>query len=92
VFDYYFGEVSEWLKVHAWKACVGASLPWREILRTNVVRTNNGHKSEDLWLPYSNRIIPTIYQVSKLLGHASVTTTEKHYAPLLATDVEEFVL
>ena len=33
-----------------------------------------------------------IYQVSKLLGHALVTTTEKHYAPLLATDVEEFVL
>ncbi len=33
-----------------------------------------------------------IYQVSKLLGHASVITTEKHYAPLLATDVEEFVL
>jgi len=33
-----------------------------------------------------------IYQVSKLLGHASVTTTEKHYAPLLATNVEEFVL
>ena len=31
-----------------------------------------------------------IYQVSKLLGHASVTTTEKHYAPLLATDMEEF--
>jgi len=23
----HFGEVSEWLKVHAWKACVGASLP-----------------------------------------------------------------
>ena len=33
-----------------------------------------------------------IYQVSKLLGHASVTTTERHYAPLLATDVEEFLL
>ena len=33
-----------------------------------------------------------IYQVSKLLGHTSVTTTEKHYAPLLATDVEEFEL
>ena len=33
-----------------------------------------------------------IYQASKLLGHVSVTTTEKHYAPLLATDVEEFVL
>ena len=29
---------------------------------------------------------------ASLLGHASVTTTEKHYAPLLATDVEEFVL
>ncbi len=25
--SYYFGEVSEWLKVHAWKACVGESLP-----------------------------------------------------------------
>ena len=25
--NYYFGEVSEWLKVHAWKACVGESLP-----------------------------------------------------------------
>ena len=33
-----------------------------------------------------------ICQISKLLGHASVTTTEKHYAPLLATDVGEFVL
>ena len=33
-----------------------------------------------------------IYQVSKLLGHPSVTTTEKHYGPLLATDVEEFEL
>ena len=27
VLSYYLGEVSEWLKVHAWKACVGASLP-----------------------------------------------------------------
>ena len=33
-----------------------------------------------------------IYQLSKLLGHSSVTTTEKHYAPLLATDIEEFIL
>ena len=33
-----------------------------------------------------------IYHLSKLLGHSSVTTTEKHYAPLLATDVEEFIL
>ena len=25
--SYYFGEVSEWSNVHAWKACVGESLP-----------------------------------------------------------------
>ena len=33
-----------------------------------------------------------IYEVSKLLGHSSVVTTEKHYTPLMATDVEELVL
>ncbi len=33
-----------------------------------------------------------IYQLSKLLGHSSVTTTEKHYAPLLANEVGEFIL
>jgi len=33
-----------------------------------------------------------IYHVSKLLGHSSVITTERHYAPLMATEIEEFVL
>ena len=34
----------------------------------------------------------TIYKVSKLLGHASVRTTEQHYAPLMTTEIEDFVL
>ena len=33
-----------------------------------------------------------IYQVSKLLGHKSVLTTERHYAPLLTTQIDEFTL
>jgi|2_EtaG_2_1085320.scaffolds.fasta_scaffold48345_1 integrase len=33
-----------------------------------------------------------IYKVSKLLGHALLSTTERHYAPLLVVDVEEFEL
>ena len=33
-----------------------------------------------------------IYEVSKLLGDSSVVTTEKHYAPLMTTEIEEFVL
>ena len=33
-----------------------------------------------------------IYEVSKLLGHASVKTTEKHYAPLMVTQIRDFKL
>ena len=33
-----------------------------------------------------------IYKVSKLLVHSSVTTTERHYAPLLTTEIDDFVL
>ena len=33
-----------------------------------------------------------IYEVSKLLGHSSIVTTERHYAPLMATDIDEFIL
>ena len=33
-----------------------------------------------------------IYEVSKLLGHSSVSTTEKHYAPLLVSQIKDFRL
>lgn len=33
-----------------------------------------------------------IYEVSKLLGHSSVTVTERHYAPLLTTEIDDFTL
>ena len=33
-----------------------------------------------------------IYEISKLLGHSSVITTERHYAPLLTTEIDDFVL
>jgi integrase len=34
----------------------------------------------------------SIYEVSKLLGHSSVVTTERHYAPLLTTEIDDFIL
>lgn len=33
-----------------------------------------------------------IYEVSKLLGHSSVKVTENHYAPLMVTEIREFIL
>ena len=34
----------------------------------------------------------SIYELSKLLGHSSVKTTEKHYAPLLVSEINDFIL
>jgi integrase len=34
----------------------------------------------------------TLYQVSKLLGHKSIITTQNHYAPILPLDIQEFSL
>ena len=34
----------------------------------------------------------SIYKIGKLLGHKSVRTTEEHYAPLLATEIDDFIL
>ena len=33
-----------------------------------------------------------IFQVSKLIGHTTVKTTEQHYAPLLIDDIEDFTI
>jgi len=33
-----------------------------------------------------------IFEVSKLLGHSSVTVTERHYAPLMTTEIDDFTL
>ncbi len=33
-----------------------------------------------------------IFQVSKLIGHTTVKTTEQHYAPLLIDDIEDFAI
>lgn len=33
-----------------------------------------------------------IYEVSKLLGHTNVSTTERHYAPLLVSEINNFLI
>ena len=67
-----------------------------QTFKKNLIRLgiNNG-RFHDLRRTFGYNLIKQgmpIYQLSKLLGHSSVTTTEKHYAPLLATDVGEFIL
>ena len=60
----------------------------------NRLGINNG-RFHDLRRTFGYNLIKQgmpIYQLSKLLGHSSVTTTEKHYAPLLATDIGEYIL
>ena len=54
--SYCFGEVSEWLKVHAWKACVGESLPWVQI-PPSPLKTYTRQKNET----YSANLLLNIY-------------------------------
>ena len=67
-----------------------------QTFKKNLIRLgiNNG-RFHDLRRTFGYNLIKQgmpIYQLSKLLGHSSVTTTEKHYAPLLATDIGEYIL
>ena len=55
----------------------------------------NGAVFHDLRRTFGYNLILSgmpIYNVSKLLGHKSVKTTEQHYAPLLPTQIEDFTL
>ena len=63
--------------------------------RDNMKRFKMQGTLHDLRRTFGLRMIKKkigIYETSKLLGHASVETTEKHYAPLLAIDIDDFVL
>jgi len=62
--------------------------------RDNMKKLNMSGTLHDLRRTFGLRMIKKIgiYETSKLLGHKSVATTEKHYAPLLAIDVDDFVL
>jgi len=64
--------------------------------KKNMIRLNiDDARFHDLRRTFGLNLIKqglSIFQVSKLLGHKTVTTTEKHYAPLLATDIPDFNL
>ena len=62
--------------------------------RDNMKRLGIKGTLHDLRRTFGLRMIKKIgiYETSKLLGHASVATTEKHYAPLLAIDIDDWVL
>ena len=67
-----------------------------QVFKKNLRRLNikNG-RFHDLRRTFGLNLIKQgmpIYEVSKLLGHASVRTTEKHYAPLLVTEIADFQL
>ena len=67
-----------------------------QTFKKNLRRLNiKGGRFHDLRRTFGLNLIKqgmSIYQVSKLLGHSSVRTTEKHYAPLMITDIPEFKL
>ena len=85
------------------KDVLGTYEPWNystdyieKRFRVNLNRLGiKGARFHDLRRTFGYNLIRQgrpIYEVSKLLGHSSVTTTERHYAPLLATEIEDFIL
>ncbi|MBP02236.1 MAG: hypothetical protein CMM25_05465 [Rhodospirillaceae bacterium] len=64
------------------------------LMRNNMQRLGIKGTLHDLRRTFGLKMIKKIgiYETSKLLGHKTVTTTENHYAPLLAIDIEDFVL
>ena len=67
-------------------------LTWRRNLKRLGIANARFH---DLRRTFGYNLIKQgrpIYEVSKLLGHSSVTTTERHYAPLMVTEIDTFIL
>tara|TARA_B100001094_G_scaffold195185_1_gene189182 strand:- start:7457 stop:8158 length:702 start_codon:yes stop_codon:yes gene_type:complete len=84
-------EVLQRSKKDKWKytACTAS-----RAMRDSMKRLGIKGTLHDLRRTFGLRMIKKIgiYETSKLLGHASVSTTEKHYAPLLAIDIDDFTL